>query len=782
MANIAWFKELSKKDIPTVGGKGANLGEMFNAGIPVPPGFVITAEAYKRFIESTGIDKEIYGILKDLNVENNEELQAASKKIHEIILSAKMPQDIAEDVQESYDNLNVNEEVFRKASKQALDIIRMGRDPPFVAVRSSATAEDLPTASFAGQQATFLNVKGNKRLLEAVQKCWASLFTARAIYYRVKNNFPHEKVFIAVVVQRMARSDKAGVIFSINPMTNDETEIVIEAGWGLGESVVSGSITPDQYIIDKETFKIKSKKLNEQDWMYTLDPHIGYTVKKKILREKLNTQILTDSEISRLAELTERIEKHYGSAQDIEYAIEGSSIYIVQSRPVTTLKKPYGKEEKKEEVAPEIEAEALVQGQGVSQGIGSGAVKIVRGIEDLGKVLKGDVLVTRMTNPDMVPTMQRASAIVTNEGGSTCHAAIVSREMGIPCIVGTENATKILKENDIVTVDGSAGKVYKGRIEIKKEKESYEMEQTTVETVTEIKVIMDIPEFAEKAAATGANGVGLLRNNLMLARHGEHPSYMIRSGRKEQLIQTIIDDVSKIAEAFKGKPVWYRTFDAPTDEYRNLKGGEEEPVEANPMMGWRSVRRSLDEPELLKAEFEAIKKIHEKGLTNVGIMIPLVISVEEVKKTKEILKEAGLEPRKDVQFGIMVETPAAVQIIKEICEEGIDFISFGTNDLTQFTLAIDRDNAKVQKLYNEKHPAVLRQIKHVIDVCKQYDVETSICGQAGSDAEMAELLVKMGIDSISANIDAVKKIKYFVAKAEKKLMLEAARKKEEFSL
>jgi pyruvate,water dikinase len=778
MANVLWFKEIRKKDIPDCGGKGANLGEMYNSGIPVPPGFVVTAQAYKHFLEESGIADEIYFILGNLNVEDNKELQAAAKKIQEIIIRAQMPKDIVEDIVESYESLNVDEDVFKKAGKEALSIIKAGRDPPFVAVRSSATAEDLPQASFAGQQATFLNIKGNKGLIKAVQECWASLFMARAIYYRVKNNFPHEKVFIAVVVQKMINSRSSGVIFSVNPMTNDESEIVIEAGWGLGEAVVSGSITPDQFIIDKKTLRLKNKKINEQTWMYTLDPQLGYTVKKNILKEKMNAQKLTESEIKRLTDLTLTIEEHYGSAQDIEYAIENNNTYIVQSRPVTTLKKVLKQQETTEKPAgmQVSESEVLVQGLGASPGIASGSVKIVKSIEDLGKVLKGDVLVTRMTNPDMVPTMQRASAIITNEGGSTCHAAIVSREMGIPCIVGTEKATFILKENDVVTVDAYSGKVYKGQVSIEKKQESYELEQTAVETVTGVKVIMDLPEYAEKAAATGADGVGLLRNNLMLVKHGEHPSHMIKTGKKEQLIQNIVDDVSKIAEAFKGKPVWYRTFDAPTDEYRGMKGGEDEPIEANPMMGWRSIRRSLDEPELLKAEFEAIKKVHDKGLTNVGIMIPLVIYVEEIKKAKEILRGVGLEPMKDIDFGIMVETPAAVQLIKEICEEGVSFISFGTNDLTQFTLALDRDNAKVSKFYNEKHPAVLRQIKYVIDTCKQYNIETSICGQAGSDPEMAELLVKMGIDSISANPDAVKKIRYFVAKAEKKLLLSAARK------
>ncbi len=633
------------------------------------------------------------------------------------------------------------------------------------------------TASFAGQQETFLNIRGVSTLLKAVQKCWASLYTPRAIYYRVKNNFPHDKVLIAVVVQKMVRSEKSGVMFSVNPATNNESEIMIETGWGLGEAVVSGSISPDQYIINKENLELKDKIIREQTWMYDLDTNLGQTIKKNIPDYKKKQQKLSDAEIRKLAQLAVKIEGHYGKPQDMEYAIEGSQIYVVQSRPVTTLKKVH-----KDEVE-QSNAEVILTGLGASPGIGIGPVKIVHEMDELGKVKKGDVLVARMTNPDYVTAMERAVAIVTDAGGITCHAAIVGREMGLPVIVGTEKATQVLKEDEVISVNGSLGKVYKGRIKIDEKKEdSMDKEGkvhevvSDVETVTEIKVIMDLPEFADRAAATGADGVGLLRNNIMLAKHGEHPSYMVRTGKKDKLVQTIVEDVGKIAEAFKGKTVWYRTFDAPTDEYRHMKGGEEEPIEQNPMMGWRSIRRSLDEVELLRAEFEAIKKLHDKGFTNVGVMLPLVTQVEEIRKAKEILREFDLEPQENIDFGIMVETPAAVQIIKEICEEGIDFISFGTNDLTQFTLAVDRDNAKVQKLYSEKHPAVLRQIKYVIDTCKKYNVETSICGQAGSDPEMAEILVRMGIDSITANVDAVHKIRSIVSRIEKKLVLSAARK------
>jgi len=767
--NISWFKELGKKDISLVGGKGANLGELYNVNIPVPPGFVVTAGAYKKFIDYNKIGDPIYDVLHELDVENNEKLQEASRRIHKIIMGANVPENILNDIRESYDNLNVDSELFSKAGKQALDIIKAGREMPYVAVRSSATAEDLPNASFAGQQATFLNVKGFKNLAIAVQKCWASLFTARAIYYRVKNNFPHEKVYIAVIVQKMVKADKSGVIFSVNPMNTNENEIMIEAGFGLGEAVVSGAINPDQYIVDKNNLENVKKEVHEQEWGFFLDMHLAKTVKKKIPESKRKEQVLNEFEIKNLAEITKSIEEHYGVPQDIEFAVENSKLYVVQSRPITTLKK------KTFETKGEIKGDVILEGVAASPGVGLGRVKIVRAIEDLSKVEKGDILVARMTNPDYVAAMERASAIVTDEGGATSHAAIVGREMGVPVVVGTLKATQTLKDGMEITVNGSDGKVYSGKVEIKQEEEDIPSED--VETVTEIKVIMDLPDYAEKAASTGADGIGLLRCEFMILKNKEHPWHMIESGRKDELVENLKNDILKLASAFKGKPVWYRTLDAPTDEFRNMKGGESEPHEDNPMLGWRSIRRDLDQPELLRAQFEAIKKVHDEGYTNVGVMIPLVTEVNQVREAKRIIREFDLEPGENIEFGVMVETPASVQIIDDICKEGVDFVSFGTNDLTQFTLAVDRNNAKVQKLYNEKHPAILKQIKHVIDVCKENNVETSICGQAGSDPEMAEILVKYGIDSISANPDAVRKIRYIVSKIEKKLLLSAARDK-----
>jgi len=375
-------------------------------------------------------------------------------------------------------------------------------------------------------------------------------------------------------------------------------------------------------------------------------------------------------------------------------------------------------------------------------------------------------LVARMTTPDYVPAMERASAIVTDSGGSTCHAAIVGREMGLPVVVGTEVGTKKLKQGMFVTVDASKGRVYEGDVYIEVETE----ERVDIKTDIKVKVIMDLPDYAEKAALTGADGVGLLRGEFINLGNKEHPVYMIHSGRGEEFISHLVENMKKVVKAFKGKPVWYRTLDAPTDEFRNLPGGEDEPEEDNPMLGWRSIRRSLDQPELLKAEYEAVKRVHDAGFTNIGIMIPLVTSVEQIHEAKKIFKEAtGMEPIKDIDFGVMIETPASVQIIEEICKEGVSFVSFGTNDLTQFTLAVDRNSAKVQKLFNELHPAVLRQIHYVIKVCKRYNVVTSICGQAGSKPEMAEFLFNEGINSIAANPDAVNTIRKLIAKLEGKL-------------
>ena len=763
---IRWFEDISKDDVDIAGGKGANLGEMSKAGLPIPPGFVVTAQAYKKFIEEMGIKDKILAMLKDLDVEDTDKLQKIALDVQKLIEATEIPEDIKDAIKEAYGQINVHER------SKAEELIKPSEE--FVAVRSSATAEDLPEASFAGQQATFLNIKGADDVVNAVRKCWASLFTARAIYYRQKNNFPTEKVLISVVVQKMVNSDKSGVMFSINPATNVESEVVIEGAFGLGEAVVSGAVNPDLYIVDKKSLKIKTIEVKEQGIKIIKDPKTGKTVKKKLSPKEEKMQVCNDKEIRELARLAKKIEKHYGKPQDMEWAIEGENVYIVQSRAVTTFKKPVP--EKIEEVT---EGEILTKGETASPGVAFGPVKIVRDIKELDKIQKGDVLVTTMTTPDMVPAMQKAVAIVTDEGGLTCHAAIVSREMGTPCIVGTGNATEVLKEGEVITVHATHGNVYKGKFEVEKEEvvaAPVIAAARPLITATQVKVIMDLPDFAEKVAKeTNADGVGLVRLEIMIAQGGIHPAEYIRTGKKEDYIKLLMDGIGGIAKAFTGKPVWVRCSDMRTDEYRNLKGGDKEPKETDPMIGWHAIRRLLDEPEILKAEFEAIKRLYDQGLKNIGVMIPFVIRTREVREAKKIMREIGLEPCEDIQFGVMIETPASCWVIDELCKEGICFVSFGTNDLTQLTLGIDRNNERIAKLFDEMHAAVLGEMKIVVETCKKYGVETSICGQAGSRPEMAKFLVKIGIDSISANPDAVAQIREVVARTEKALLLEAER-------
>ena len=773
---IRWFEELGKEDVPLVGGKGANLGEMTNAGIPVPPGFCVTAEAYKYFVENVKVEEGktlqewIMDIIAQTNVDDSKQLQENTAKIRQKIIELPMLPEIAEEIERAYKELSQ----------------RFGKEAVYVAVRSSATAEDLPEASFAGQQETYLDVYGVDDVIDKVKRCWASLWTARATFYRAKQGFDHSKVYLSAVVQKMVNSEKSGVMFTANPVTNNRNEIMINASWGLGEAVVSGSVTPDEYIVEKGTWKIKEKFIAKKEVMVVRNPETGKgTVYVKVAEylgpEWVEKQVLTDEQIIEVAKIGAKIEEHYGWPQDIEWAYDADDgkLYIVQSRPITTLKE----ETTAAEAAETEEAEVILKGLGASPGIGAGRVVVIFDASEIDKVKEGDVLVTTMTNPDMVPAMKRASAIVTDEGGRTSHAAIVSRELGIPAVVGTKEATKKLKTGDYVTVDGTRGVVYKGIVKSLVEKEEEEKAEAKVVvaggqivTGTMVKVNVSMPEVAERAAATGADGVGLLRAEHMILSIGQHPVKFIKEGKEEELVEKLAEGIRTVAAAFYPRPVWYRTLDAPTNEFKEMPGGEDEPDERNPMLGWRGIRRSLDQPELLKAEFKAIKKVVEEGYDNIGVMLPLVGHPEQIRKAKEIAREVGLEPHKDVEWGVMIEVPAAALIIEDLIKEGIDFVSFGTNDLTQYTLAIDRDNDRIAYLYDEKHPAVLKLIENVIKTCKKYGVETSICGQAGSDPKMAKLLVRMGIDSISANPDAVELIRKTVAREEQKILLEAARK------
>jgi len=743
---VVWLSDVDKNDIPVVGGKAANLGELMRIEIPVPDGFVVDARTFRDFINKANLKEKIYPKLRNLNVENTEELNRVSEEIRKMIEEAKIPAEIEMEIRKAYRELGNGKEVF-------------------VAIRSSATAEDMPDASFAGQQDTYLNIKGEDLVVEKVKACWGSLFTPRAIYYRVQKGYRHEDVSIAVVVQKMVNSEKSGVMFTSHPVTG-EKKCIIEAVFGLGEAIVSGLVTPDTYVYDRNSRKLVEVKVSEKKFMI-----VRKNGNEKVeLGEKGKERVLSDQEIEKLVSLGELIEEHYGKPQDVEWAIENGEIYIVQSRPITTIRETG---ERKEVIE---EGKMLLKGLGASPGVASGHVKIVKETKDITKVEQGDILVAVMTTPDMVPAMKRASAIVTDEGGMTCHAAIVSRELGVPAVVGTKNATKVLKDGMLVTVDGEKGVVYLGRLETKAEKEEPKFLFVHETTATEIKVNLSLPDMAEKVAKeTRADGVGLFRIEHMILSLEKHPMKYIRDGEIEKYIDLLYNEMKKVVKAFYPKPVWIRTLDAPTDEIRAMEGGEDEPIEANPMLGFRGIRRDLAEEMHFRAELRAIKKLIDEGYTNIGIMLPLVVVPEEIRKARKIAEEEGI-PLEKIEFGIMVETPAAALIIEDLIKEGIDFISLGTNDLTQYTLAVDRNNENVAYLYDEMHPAVMKLIERTIKICKEHGVKTSICGQAGSYPKVVEKLVEMGIDSISANLDMVNKIREVVARVEQRMILEKLRK------
>lgn len=756
MKYVIKFEDLTKNDIGIAGGKGANLGELTQAGIPVPPGFVVTAETYDKFMQDTRIFNSVMDILEEVDINNTKQLQEAAEEIKKIIIETPIPEDISTMIIEAYNQLSM----------------RVGEDDGAdVAIRSSATAEDLPEASFAGQQDTFLHVQGIDQVIEYVRKCWASLFEARAIFYREENDFEHSKVYIAVVVQQMVDSDKAGVMFTVNPSTGENVAL-IEGSWGLGESVVSGTVTPDNYVVNKDNNEIVTVVISDKKTMFANDEE-GTSVQVPVPEEKRNERVLPDDELIELVEMGKRVQAHYGKPQDTEWAFHDGNLFLLQSRPITTL----GNAE--EAADDDVDLEVLIRGLGASPGLASGVVKVVKSLDELDKIQDGDVMVVAMTTPDMVPAMKRANGIVTDEGGVTCHAAIISRELGIPCVVGTGDATSALKEGSEVTADGKKGLVYK---EILKSNEAPEasvnvqVSATPLITVTEVKANVSMPEAAPRAKATGADGVGLLRTEHMMLSTGIHPKKFILDGNEQGLVDILAENVLKVADEFYPKPVWYRTLDAPTDEFITLEGGENEPREHNPMLGWRGIRRELDEPEILIAEFKAIKKLHDQGYTNIGIMIPLSQHVDELKQAKELCRSVGMEPGKDIDFGMMVEIPAAAIMIDEYIKEGIDFVSLGTNDLTQYTLAVDRNNEFVAKHYSEEHPAVMKLIERTIRKCAEAGVTCSICGQAGSVPHIVEKLVAFGITSVSSNADAIEEVRKTVARAEQKIILDAARK------
>jgi pyruvate,water dikinase len=775
---IVWFKNIHKDDIDLVGGKGANLGEMVSFGIPVPPGFIITAPAYHYFIKKNNLKKKIKHILEPVDIHDPQQLNEATQKIRQLIDNGKIPKDLSNNIIHAYEQLGG----------------KLKQTP--VAIRSSATAEDLPDASFAGQQETYLNVHGETNVINKVRSAWASLFTPRATFYREEKGFNHFKVGIAVPVQKMVQSSSSGVMFTIDPVTNDKSKIIIEAIWGLGELIVQGSVTPDHYKVNKSSLEIVKKQINEQDVkmirkktsMKTSKPVDNDKV--KVRKQLQGKQKLSDKKIIELAKLGKKIHQHYFFPQDIEWAVEKNKLYILQTRPVTTTQRQNKEVKAEEEKRQKIDLPLVLKGDPASPGIGTGYAKIINSAENINKVKKGEVLVTEMTTPDFVPAMKRVSAIITDKGGQTSHAAIVSRELGVPCVVGTKKGTKVIDNKKVVTVDGKTGSIYSGGMQAEEKKkiasvskkrkqkknklEKYGKHPSEVKTATKVYVNLGDPELAKEISKKNVDGVGLLRAEFMISQSiGIHPKKLIEDGKEEQFTTKLADGLTTFCKAFKNRPVVYRATDFKTNEYRNLKGGKYyENEEENPLIGYRGAFRYIKDEKVFELELEAIKRvINKRGLKNLWMMIPFVRTVEELKKVKKIISSNGLHRSPSFQLWMMVEIPSNVISLEHFLDVGIDGVSVGTNDLTMLTLGIDRDNEVISPEFDERDQAVLWSLKRIIKTCNKKGVTSSICGQAPSIyPDLTEKLVKWGITSVSVSPDMIEQTRENVFLTEKRIV------------
>lgn len=763
---IYWFKEIGKEDISLVGGKGANLGEMYNLGIPVPPGFIISSGAYFSFIEENNLKGKIKEYLQETDKNRPESFTGVSEKIKKLIVSSPIPKEISQEAIKAYFKLGG---LFKN---------------PLVAVRSSATAEDLPDASFAGQQRTFLNVEGETSLIEAVRECWASLFEPRAIFYREEKGFDHFKVGLAIPVQKMIQSAASGIVFTCDPVTGEKNRIVVDAIYGLGELIVQGEVTPDHFVIEKNNFKILQKIVSTQKIM--LIKKNGKTKKFLVPPKLQNKQKISDKEVINVAKIAEKLHEHYFFPQDCEFALDKKrKIYFVQTRPVTTLKE--SKEKQSSESSKEIkkaedqieEKKVLLAGSAASPGIGWGAVVLVKSKKEIGKVKQGDILVTSMTTPDFVPAMKKVSAIVTDKGGLTSHAAIVSRELGVPCIVGTETATKVLRNGEVVTVDGGKGKVYKGGLTIKsKIIEPGEIfhgkeENLLLKTATKLYVNLADWSIVKEVAQKNVDGVGLLRAEFMMAEIGVHPKKIIAEKKEKDFIEKLSERIGAFCSEFNPRPVVYRATDFKTNEYMSLIGGDlYEPKETNPMLGFRGAYRYIVDEAVFSMELKAIKTVRNKmGLKNLWLMIPFVRTPQELLQVKKIVVSNGLSRSSTFKLWMMVEIPSNVILLEEFLDVGIDGVSIGSNDLTMLVMGTDRDNSEVASVFNERDPAVLWALQKTIKTCKKLGVTSSICGQAPSEyADLVEKLVEFGITSISVNPDAIERTRELIYMAESKLV------------
>ncbi|HEY6533228.1 MAG TPA: phosphoenolpyruvate synthase [Acidimicrobiales bacterium] len=761
-ALVAWLTELGRDDVARAGGKGANLGELTSAGLPVPAGFVVLADAYLQAVQEAGIRDELRQLARRPTDEDAETTGAAAARARALVAGVVIPEQLRAEILTA--------------------MARLGDDVR-VAVRSSATAEDTASTAFAGMNETFTNV-GADEVVERVVECWSSLFGERVLAYRAALEFTEEPA-IAVVVQVMVDAERSGVAFSVDPATGDRSRVVVEAARGLGEVVVSGAVEPDTYVVAKDGPRLLEVRTGHQEFMIVRG-HDGRDQRVELSPGAPGGRVLSDDEVLELARLAMQVEDHFNQPQDVEWAIERGRTYLVQARPVTTL----GADPTAGSSAVDGGGarRPLLTGLAAAPGVAAGRVRILRDAADGASLEPGEILVAAMTSPDWVPTMRRAAALVTDGGGVTCHAAIVSRELQLPCIVGTRQGTRILRDGEVVTVDGAAGTVYEGDVASSlappspaaRAHPAPDTESMASEPLgTRVYVNLAMPEAADAAAALPVDGVGLLRAEFMLteALGGEHPRRLLARGGRKEFLDRMSVSLLRITRAFAPRPVVYRTIDFRSNEFRNLAGGDEyEPVEANPMIGYRGCYRYVREPDLFTLELELLARVRQET-PNLHLMIPFVRTLWELEACLELVDASPLVHERGMHRWVMAEVPSVVTRIPEYAALGIDGVSIGSNDLTQLVLGVDRDSEICAELFDESDAAVLDIIERIIRSARSVGLTTSLCGQAPSRSpEFAEHLVRYGIDSVSVNPDAVDRARAAIGTAERRLLLDAARR------
>jgi pyruvate,water dikinase len=742
-------------DAEEAGGKGANMGELVAADLPVPPGFVLLRDCYLHSMRCGGVDKDLAAMHAEAlsSVSDSTRLSDLCQQMQALVHKAGVAETVRELILDGYHALGSN---------------------AVVAVRSSATGEDGQDASFAGMNATITNVSGDDQLIDAVLRCWMSLFSPRVITYRASRGFATDPA-MAVVVQQMVDSEKAGVAFTADPSNGAQDRVVIEGAFGLGEVVVSGQVEPDTYIVSKETGEPLDIRLGHKSFKVVRGPG-GNDSTVELDDAQADARVLSNAELASIAELAVAIERHNGCPQDTEWAISNGKTYLVQARPITTLHHAGTP-------APEKHA-VLARGLAAAPGMATGKVRVLATPDQGSQLRDAEILVAPMTNPDWLPTIRRAAALVTDTGGMTCHAAIVARELGVPCVVGTRTATRDLHDGITVTVDGAHGQVLSGRIEsapaisVTEHRGPAQSQSQSEVTATKIYVNLAIPDAAETVAAQDPDGVGLLRAEFMLteAFDGRHPRDLIAHGEQNTFIDKLATALERIAIAFAPRPVIYRATDFRSNEFRGLRGGEAyEPVEHNPMIGYRGCYRYVKEPDLFTLELQALARVREHS-PNVHLMIPFVRTRWELEECLSLVDASPLGRHRGLHRWVMAEVPSVVHWLPEYIGMGIDGVSIGSNDLTQLMLGVDRDSDICAELFNESDAAVLDAIGQIIAIARKFEITSSLCGQAPSTSPaFAEHLVRMGITSVSVNPDALAATRRTIAAAERRLLLESVR-------